>query len=489
MKKKPTTLTYCKALPQLSERMNALGCSDFEMFLFEYSQIFRQAKIETVTQLRSGDFNKGQWNTYLQQTYGINKRHANGVIASAKGAVDSAAECRQNHIEQLSGKFKSAKDCLRKAQKRLANGRKFYAKKNWQNSKTGCKFPLSCSLRYRDTNWQNLRFQIHHKKRYIAHLERKIEGLKVAQLQVKVPYGQVFVVGSKDETWGNQVCQWDGETIRFRVPKCLESKYGQYVSAVIGDFDRNINRLPDDGSRTWHFYRKDHKWVAAVQFTPAKLQRVSQHSRYGCIGIDLNPSSVGWAYVDADGNLKAHGQIPLQQGLPSGKQDAQIVDACLQLVTLAKTYQCPIVHETLDFGKKKEAFRELGRKYARMLSGWAYSRFFELLNSICSNRGVYVFTVNPAYSSLIGMVKYARMYGLASDEVAALVIARRGMGLSERLPSALTALIGVNPSKHVWYWWNQLNKQIQASAVINRRHDYYSISNWGFLVKPSAIAQ
>lgn len=44
----------------------------------------------------------------------------------------------------------------------------------------------------------------------------------------------------------------------------------------------------------------------------------------------MNPGSIGWAYVDRDGNLKAHGQIPLQMGLPSGKQDAQIVSACLQ---------------------------------------------------------------------------------------------------------------------------------------------------------------
>ncbi|MEZ2225905.1 MAG: hypothetical protein ACBR50_06410 [Microcoleus sp.] len=33
-------------------------------------------------------------NTHLQKTYGINKRHANGVISSAKGAVDRWHSCR-----------------------------------------------------------------------------------------------------------------------------------------------------------------------------------------------------------------------------------------------------------------------------------------------------------------------------------------------------------------------------------------------------------
>ena len=83
----------------------------------------------------------------------------------------------------------------------------------------------------------------------------------------------------------------------------------------------------------------------------------------------MNPGSIGWAYVDQDGNLKAHGKIPLQMGLPSGKQDAQIVDACLQLVNLAKLYACPVVCEELDFSKKKTQLREKGRQYARMLSG------------------------------------------------------------------------------------------------------------------------
>jgi IS605 OrfB family transposase len=128
----------------------------------------------------------------------------------------------------------------------------------------------------------------------------------------------------------------------------------------------------------------------------------------------MNPGSIGWAYIGKHGNLKAHGQIPLHMGLPKGKQNAQIIDACLQLATIA-TFACPVVCENLDFSTKKEQLKERGRKYARMLSGWAYSRFYKLLGSILSNRGIYLMTVNPAYTSLIGLVKYARQYGLASD--------------------------------------------------------------------------
>ncbi len=104
----------------------------------------------------------------------------------------------------------------------------------------------------------------------------------------------------------------------------------------------------------------------------------------------------------------------------------------MQIATLADRFACPVVCEELDFSAKKEQLRERGKKYARMLSGWAYSRFYKLLESILSNRGTYLIKVNPAYTSVIALIKYARQYGLASDEAAAMAIARRGMRLKEK---------------------------------------------------------
>lgn len=452
-----TTITYCKGLPTPEHELNNLGFTNFEMFLAAYSPIVHKANCETVNHLLTvKKFNKSEWNTYLQKTYNINKRHANGIISDASGRVDSAKKCRTNHINQLEAKLKSALSWVKAAEKRLADAQKFYAKKNWQQSKTGCKFPLSCSLQFRTTNWRNLKFQIHNKKRYIYQTKKHLEHLKTSPSQVFVPRDNVFIVGSKDESLGNQTCQWDGDKITFRVPYCLEPKFGKSVETKLGNFDRNVNRLPDNGAKlagqnplsgrlcakTWHFYGKNGKWIAAVQFTPKAVERVSRSVQYGCIGIDLNPGSIGWAYVDHQGNLKAKGVIPLQMGLPNNKQEAQIVSACLQLVELGKKYACPIVCEELDFSDKKTQLREKGKKYARMLSGWAYSKFYELLESILSNRGISLIKKNPAFTSLIGLVKYSRIYGVSSDIAAAIVIARRGMNLSERCSKCHERLSG-----------------------------------------------
>ena len=478
------TLTYVKGLSAPIEELNPIGETPFVMFLRDYSEIFRAASCETVNHLLSGDkFNKSAWNTHIQKTYGINKRHAGSVIASAKGKASSAIKCRKEHLKVLKRKLTSAKKWLKSVERKLSSSFKFYARKNWVNSKTSTLLPLCCSLKYKDTNYQRLKFKAHHKKRYIHRLNQQIEHLKDKQVRAKMPSWDVFVVGSKDETYGNQVCQWDGEYLKFRVPYCLEAKYGKNIVTKIGNFNRKINRIPNAGSRTWHFYLKDGLWKAAVSFTPAPVVMVFNSIACGCIGIDINPGSIDWVYLDKSGNLKQHGKLPVQQGLPKSKMKAQLVEISLKLAKLAIEFKCPVVCEELDFSRKKAELREKSVKLKRMLSGWAYSEFFKQLNSILVNRGIELKTVNPIWTSLIGLVKYLKQYGISSGVAAATAVARRGMGLSERLPRSITAYPGMKSGKHAWSAWNKLNKLLKSCSVIESRHSYYAISNWGFLVK------
>ncbi len=192
------------------------------------------------------------------------------------------------------------------------------------------------------------------------------------------------------------------------MPYCLEKRFGKYVETEFGGFKKNINRIPINGSKTWHFYYKQDIRLGAVQFTPEPVNQVSRPISYGAIGLDINPGSIGWAYCDADGNLREHGQIPLEMGLPPklppNKQNGQITNTCLKIKQLADKYACPVVRENLGFNKKKEQLREQGKKYSRMLSSWADNRFSELQMRILNNRGIQLIKVNPAYSSLIGLV-------------------------------------------------------------------------------------
>lgn len=232
---------------------------------------------------------------------------------------------------------------------------------------------------------------------------------------------------------------------------------------------------------THRFYAKDLRWFWAVTVDLPPVPRITRPKQYGCIGIDINPKSIGYAVVDSDGNLVAKGRLPFDVSSKRRGQTISIIaDVCHSLVQLAMCYRMPICFETLDFSAKKAQLRERGKGYARMLSNFAYSRFLEQLLLQCSNAGIETIQRNPAWSSFLALVKYVRMYGMGSDEAAALVLARRAMRLSERLPRSITALLGVNPRKHVWSGINQLNKVLTGMS----RHDFYSVSNWEFKVKP-----
>ena len=98
-----------------------------------------------------------------------------------------------------------------------------------------------------------------------------------------------------------------------------------------------------------------------------------------------------------------------------------------------------IVCENLDFEKKKRALRETASKGQRsILSSFAYEKFQTLLQSRCAREGVECQRVNPAFTSIIGFYKFCGYKIYTSHELAALSIARRALGLSERAKTKVT---------------------------------------------------
>ena len=88
--------------------------------------------------------------------------------------------------------------------------------------------------------------------------------------------------------------------------------------------------------------------------------------------------------------------------------------------------------------------------------------------------------VNPAFSSLIGRVKFMERYGLSADQAAALVLARRLVGYSERIPRRQVCPDGNGghvafsvPArkrvKHVWTLWSAVGKQLRPALAARSR--------------------
>ena len=78
--------------------------------------------------------------------------------------------------------------------------------------------------------------------------------------------------------------------------------------------------------------------------------------------------------------------------------------------------------EKLDFRQKKAVLEGESRKYSRMLSGFSYGKVKAYFLSRGYREGVEIIEVNPAYSSVVGRVKFMERYGLTVHQAAALVL-------------------------------------------------------------------
>ncbi|MFQ5980386.1 MAG: IS200/IS605 family accessory protein TnpB-related protein [Candidatus Heimdallarchaeota archaeon] len=88
-----------------------------------------------------------------------------------------------------------------------------------------------------------------------------------------------------------------------------------------------------------------------------------------------------------------------------------------------------IAVEDLRFSKQYGGCRQ----FNRVKSNFVYRQLLTMIQSQALKKGFAVQEINPAYTSLLGEIKYARQYGLNGHQAAALVIGRRGLSFSEKL--------------------------------------------------------
>ena len=431
-------------------------------FIADVSRLVYPARCEYINRLLAGE-KDSLIIKEIQPKYGINKRQANAIRVEAQASIKSANECRQEHIKKVKDQIKSTKSWLKKQQKKLKT------------------IPVACDLRTKRSCRSNKKFAIHQKKRRLHLLEKKLTHLKNKPIRVTVGQKktQYFTVGSKGESYGNQIAQYDGNNIIFRVPYALEEKYGKYIHAPLKfpyKPDWIEDAIKNNRALTYRIHAKNLRWFIACSTEVPDPEKTSYSRHYGCIGIDINPNVIGVARVDRDGNLREKEQIKFNLHSKSTNQQLAILhNVCHKIVDLCLKNKCPLVVEKLDFTAKKAQMREKGTRYSRMLSNFSYGKITELLTQKAQNVGVEIIFASPAYSSLIGLVKYLKLYGMSSDTAAALVLARRAMRLSERVPLQVAYPI-MTMGKHVWSAWHALNKKLNNQLCL-RRHSYFSLPN------------
>ena len=321
---------------------------------------------------------------------------------------------------------------------------------------------------------------------------------------------EFFVLGSRDETAGCQLCvamvSDDGSlTLRLRMPDCLVDQHGKYLTIegvrfaygheqVLAALDSNAQyarcrrehgekaaRASELGQAISYRFKRDGKgWRVFATMEMMDVPVVTDKS-LGAIGVDLNADHLAVSETDASGNYVHAFSVPLvTYGKSQHQAEAIIGDAVASVVAYAREAGKPIVIEKLDFRQKKSALEGESRKYSRMLSSFSYGRIKACFLSRGYRQGVEIHQVNPAFSSVIGRVKFMERYGLSVHQAAALVLARRLLGCSERIPRRWVCPVGNGVQvaftvpvrkrvKHVWTYWGAISGQLRPALAAQHR--------------------
>jgi len=168
------------------------------------------------------------------------------------------------------------------------------------------------------------------------------------------------------------------------------------------------------------------------KFPPIVIKRED-----GVIGIDVNacPYHLALAVVSKDGNLERYQRISLNELLDVSSEKRQYLEWQIahKIIEIAKNEKKAIAIENLNKlpkGRRGDGFAKLRRR----LQKWSYKRLLEKIETLAKRNGIEIRKVNPAYTSVIGKLKYAPLYNIDKDIAGAYVIGRRGLGFKERLP-------------------------------------------------------
>ena len=172
--------------------------------------------------------------------------------------------------------------------------------------------------------------------------------------------------------------------------------------------------------------------------------KVKHTKENGVIAIDTNASPIHLAIAEVSktGELVSYQTINLHHllGLSQNSKDHQEWILAHQLLDLAIEKGKAIAVENLK--KLKKGMRGDGKaKLRKRLHQWNAKKFLQKLKRVAMLKGVEVIEVNPAYTSVIGMLKYAPQLSIDKDIAGAYVIGRRALGFKEDMPENYEKLL------------------------------------------------
>ena len=226
----------------------------------------------------------------------------------------------------------------------------------------------------------------------------------------------------------------------FRIRKEIDLKNNKFVYGCFHFNNKKYTNLlkkllrTKESALTYRIKFKNGKVLLQIiyNFEHNKDLCVTRNS-YGVVGVDFNKGFVSVSETDRYGNLINAFNIDYRYG-----KGNQTTNDFQYIATRLKDYCLDdgkdLVIEKLNFDKKRDALiSKRGKKYNKMLSTLAYSKFESIITSKCVKNRIFLHKVNPAWTSWIAKQKYCPKMKLNIHSGASYVIARRGMFLKDKI--------------------------------------------------------
>lgn len=431
-----------------------------QKYRVDYGIVQRYVWLALVRQ--KGVISKSKLNTEIQTKFSVTKRTANSVIYDMKGRYKALQELKKTERSQLKDRIL----CLEQQAEKIAdtvNTLKKDAAANRLDGRQLVKYrDLKKKLYYKHQRIQKIRDRL-------AQLEKDMKGgryslgfggKKTFDKQYRLEENgyrshegwyndyrkrrdcNVFYLGSRDETAGNQMFQLSpnaegGYDIKIRKDGKYDSDgryvYGKCRFKYLDDELRESLRNRDRPVSYRIKIRGTKIYLQAIVTLDMAKRPIMTTMVNGVIGLDFNDGHIDLAETDGKGNLAAMDQYRLEHHGRGGRAANEMRQVIAEIGKYALSKGKSIVKEDLSFVKKKsQSENGSDRRYNKMLHTLDYSRYEDDIRNMAVRNGIDLIEVNPAYTSQIAKKKYCRIRKIPVHNGAAYVIARRGQGYKDK---------------------------------------------------------
>ena len=426
-------------------------------YISDYIEIFNKIQRLTFHRIKNYYIKNGKItfddrniiHAQLKEEFNLTSRAIDAILSNMLGRFESIKELKEFERKSLERKIST----LEKELTKLKDERTLQRVSLNNNSKD-----------FNFTKYKNLKIKIYWKQNRLNTKKQKLKNLEkeIETGKYKVCFGtkkllqknyKEFVKKRDSEIYflgraGDRSCCNNNFQVEynskinqfyFKIRKEIDLEDDKFVYGQFNFNNKNYTNLlknllrTKESALTYRIKIKNNRVFLQIiyNFEHNKDLCVTRSS-YGVVGVDFNKGFVSVSETDKYGNLINTFNIDYQYS--KGNQttnDFQIIATKLKDYCLNTCKD--LVIEKLNFTKKKDnLISKRGKKYNKMLSTLAYSKFDSIITAKCAKNRIFLHKVNPAWTSWIAKQKYCPKMKLNIHSGASYVIARRGMFLKDK---------------------------------------------------------